>query len=92
MMALGGGTVGRAPDGLLGDSLGQHGGNGRPRHVQPKDAVHVASALYARCEHLDTSDGGMAKHSGQLGSTPTLMVRPPDLPAQPDLFPPTEQP
>lgn len=51
--------------------------------VKPKDAIHVAAALFARADRLDTFDEGLQKRSGLIG-TPPLIIGPPSyVPPQP---------
>lgn len=45
--------------------------------VRPKDAIHVASAVYAEAPVLETYDGGLIKLNGRLGGSPVLAVREP---------------
>ena len=48
------------------------------RHgVKPKDAVHIASALEARCEMLHTNDRGLQNFSEKLGGDPVLKIAEP---------------
>jgi hypothetical protein len=54
--------------------------------VKPKDAVHVASALLARAEYLDTFDGELIKLSGKVGGNPLLHMGHPGVTTQQDLF------
>jgi len=42
-------------------------------HLRPKDALHAATALYARIEELHTFDGDFLPLDGQVG-TPPLKV------------------
>jgi hypothetical protein len=51
------------------------------RGVDPKDAVHLATALLARLHQFDTFDHGLMKLSGALGDPP-LAIGYPDLPEQ----------
>ncbi|MBW1673941.1 MAG: type II toxin-antitoxin system VapC family toxin [Deltaproteobacteria bacterium] len=52
--------------------------------VQPKDAIHVATALELGISVLDTFDGGLHKLDGKLGN-PTLRIGPPDISYQESL-------
>ena len=42
--------------------------------IKPKDAVHVVSAIDARCDVLQTNDDEMVKMSGQAGGLPPLRI------------------
>jgi len=42
----------------------------------PKDAVHVATAVLARVPHFDTFDGDLIKRSGHIGDPPLVIARP----------------
>jgi predicted nucleic acid-binding protein len=42
--------------------------------VEPRDAVHVATALAAQAAYLDTGDAGLLKMSGKVGGSPTLSI------------------
>lgn len=46
-------------------------------NIKPKDAIHVASAVYAEVPVLETFDAGLIRHSGRLGGSPVLQVREP---------------
>jgi predicted nucleic acid-binding protein len=59
--------------------------------VRPKDAVHVASAVYAGAPAFETYDSALIALSGKLGGDPLLTVRPPEpLPESPSLPPQTD--
>lgn len=45
--------------------------------IAPKDAIHVAPALLANCEILETFDHGLMKKSEKVGGTPRLEIREP---------------
>lgn len=45
--------------------------------VKPKDAIHVAAALFAVADRLDTFDVGLQKRSGLIGS-PALIIGAPE--------------
>lgn len=45
--------------------------------VKPKDAIHVATALDAEVEQLDTFDGPLQSQTGTVGDPP-LRIGPPD--------------
>ena len=45
--------------------------------IAPKDAIHVAAALIAECDILETFDHGLLKKSGKVGGTPLLEIREP---------------
>ena len=47
--------------------------------VQPKDAIHVATALDAKVDQFDTFDGPLIRLSGKIGDPP-LVIGEPDLP------------
>jgi predicted nucleic acid-binding protein len=59
--------------------------------IDPKDAVHVASALEARCEVLFTTEGPLRTKTGLVGGTPNLRIEMPSwtrqLSAQEDIAP-----
>jgi predicted nucleic acid-binding protein len=44
--------------------------------IRPKDAIHVATALAARCPTLETFDEGLLKQSGTVGAPPLIIRRP----------------
>lgn len=45
------------------------------RHsVRPKDAIHVATALAAKCSTLETFDDGLLKQTNTIGD-PSLVIR-----------------
>lgn len=46
--------------------------------VKPKDAIHVASAIEARCPVLQTSDEELMALSGKVGGNPLLVITYPD--------------
>ncbi|HET7460883.1 MAG TPA: PIN domain-containing protein [Longimicrobium sp.] len=48
------------------------------RNVRPKDAIHIASALYAGVEIFETYDEKVLRHSGKVGGTPPLIIREPE--------------
>lgn len=60
--------------------------------VRPKDAVHVASAIYAAVPVPETYDGGLIKLNGRLGGNPVLAVREPVPAGDPDLFERLDEP
>ena len=53
--------------------------------VKPKDAIHVATALEAKVQALETFDEGLLKKSGIIGAPP-LLIRKPIAPAQKKLL------
>jgi len=53
-------------------------------NVQPKDSIHLATALGLRLSQFDTFDRRLYKLSGKLGR-PALVITPPNVPYQPDL-------
>ena len=55
----------------------------------PKDSVHVATALVENVPRMDTFDGDLMKKSGMIGSPPLIIGRP-DLPEQYQFDLPTE--
>lgn len=44
--------------------------------IAPKDAAHVATAIAARAEVLNTFDKGLIGKSGQIGSPPLQIAQP----------------
>jgi predicted nucleic acid-binding protein len=42
--------------------------------VSPRDAVHVATALYAKATHLDTRDKELLALTGKVGGSPALAI------------------
>jgi predicted nucleic acid-binding protein len=42
--------------------------------IETRDAVHVATALEAGAECLETCDKGLLKHSLKVGGTPALII------------------
>lgn len=57
------------------------------RAFSRKDAIHVASAVAAKCPVLDTSDDKLVTAGGQGGGVPGLRITHPDLPYQGELLP-----
>ena len=56
------------------------------RHnVDPKDAVHLATALLVRVDQLDTFDEGLIRFTGKLGQPP-LVIGYPNVPEQLELL------
>jgi predicted nucleic acid-binding protein len=53
--------------------------------VKPKDAIHVATALEAKVQALETFDDGLLKKSRKIG-VPPLLIRKPIAPAQKKLL------
>jgi predicted nucleic acid-binding protein len=53
--------------------------------VKPKDAIHVATALEAKVQALETFDDGLLKKSGIIG-VPPLLIRKPIAPVQKKLL------
>jgi len=49
--------------------------------VRPKDAIHVATALEAKVQALETFDDALLNKSGTIG-VPPLLIRKPIAPAQ----------
>jgi len=47
------------------------------RRIRPKDAIHVASAIAARCAVLHTHDETLQKRSRLVGGDPILGITPP---------------
>ena len=52
--------------------------------IRPKDAVHVATALAAKCPSLESFDEFLLKQSGSVGAPP-LTIRKPIPPKQASL-------
>jgi len=46
--------------------------------IRPKDAIHVASAIQAKCPELHTSDQDLVTKSGTVGGNPSLVIKYPD--------------
>jgi predicted nucleic acid-binding protein len=44
--------------------------------IRPKDAIHVATAIDAKVERLETFDADLIKHSGAVGNPPLTIGRP----------------
>jgi hypothetical protein len=44
--------------------------------IRPKDAVHVASAIDAKVDRMETFDDGLIKQSGTVGAPPLEIGRP----------------
>lgn len=44
--------------------------------VDPKDALHVATAIDAGLKRLNTFDGGLLKKSGKIGDPPLVIENP----------------
>ncbi|MBF0373093.1 MAG: type II toxin-antitoxin system VapC family toxin [Alphaproteobacteria bacterium] len=53
--------------------------------IKPKDAIHVATAIEAKIQTLETFDDGLISKSGKAGSPP-LLIRKPLPSSQPRLF------
>src|SRR5947209_2987081 len=53
--------------------------------IRPKDAIHVATALDAKCVALETFDEALLAKTGSIG-TPPLIIRKPLPPAQGSLL------
>lgn len=53
--------------------------------LKPKDATHVATAVRAKVDVLETFDDGLIKLSGKVGN-PLLPIRRPYFPKQLELF------
>jgi predicted nucleic acid-binding protein len=52
------------------DLVWQHG-------IKPKDSIHVASALEAKCDVFHSNDKPLCKFSGRIGGNPILRIEPP---------------
>ncbi|MCA3633528.1 MAG: type II toxin-antitoxin system VapC family toxin [Methylobacterium sp.] len=52
--------------------------------IKPKDAIHVATAIFLGVDALETFDADLIKKSGTVGS-PLLKIRQPEAPRQGDL-------
>lgn len=50
-------------------------------NFDPKDSIHVATAVRAGIPHLDTFDAKLIKRSGKIGDPPIIIGRP-DVPEQ----------
>lgn len=48
------------------------------RGVRPKDAIHVASAVLAKCSVFETYDSDLIELSGRVGGSPILQIRHPE--------------
>lgn len=53
--------------------------------LRPKDATHVATAIQAKVDVLETFDEELIKLSGAVGN-PLLLIRKPYFPSQLELF------
>lgn len=53
--------------------------------VRPKDAVHVATAIYASADELNSFDGALLALDGKVGQSPGLRIRKPDWEKQEEL-------
>lgn len=53
--------------------------------VHPKDAIHVATALYAAADELNSFDRGLLALDGKVGQSPGLRIRRPDWEKQEEL-------
>lgn len=51
-------------------------------NIDPKDAIHVATALDAKLLRMDTFDTNLHKKDAKLGGNPPLRIGRPDLPQQ----------
>jgi len=47
-------------------------------NVRPKDAIHIASAVYANAPVMEAYDGGLLKLSEKVGGDPLLIIRKPE--------------
>lgn len=45
--------------------------------IRPKDSIHVASAVQARCEVMHTNDLALHSRTRQVGGTPVLRIEAP---------------
>lgn len=45
-------------------------------NVRPKDAIHVATALYCKLPLMNTFDGGLLKKTGTIGNPPLRIEKP----------------
>ena len=57
-------------------------------NLNPKDSVHLATALRLKLSVLDTFDRDLMKLTGKLG-VPKLIIGHPNVPHTPDMFPET---
>ena len=53
--------------------------------VDPKDAIHVASAIRAEVDVMDTFDEKLLNKNGEIGDPP-LRIGKPDIPFQTEMF------
>lgn len=51
-------------------------------NLDPKDAIHVATALQGHIARMDTFDNDLIKRSGKVGGNPPLVIGRPDVPEQ----------
>jgi hypothetical protein len=58
--------------------------------VDPKDAIHLATAIRLRLPCMDTFDDKLIGLTGKLG-IPKLIIGHPSVPHTPDMFPDTKQ-
>lgn len=56
------------------------------RSFSTKDAIHVASAIAAKCPTLDTRDGRLVTAGAQGNAVPGLRITHPDVPYQGELL------
>lgn len=57
--------------------------------IEPKDAIHLATALRLKLTVMDTFDDQLIKLSNKLGKPP-LVIGHPNMPHTPDMFPETK--
>lgn len=53
--------------------------------IDPKDAIHVASAIRGRCPVMFSRDHKLLRASGKVGGTPTLVIKKPSWTVQTSL-------
>jgi predicted nucleic acid-binding protein len=60
--------------------------------ISPPDAIHVASALEARCPIMHTNDDALWDKSGKVGGDPTLRIEAPSWTRQLSAFEDASEP
>lgn len=59
--------------------------------IDPKDAIHLATALRLNLPFMDTFDDKLISLSGKLGNPTKLVIGRPNIPHTPDMFPDTKR-